>query len=199
MERAGKTVFEYTYGEYPTHEPVFGISMILFSMIPLIVPVVVLTIALHQKSRHHFLFFVGLIVSHLLAKVLKKIWKQPRPPGAFLTNHGMPSDHSMFMFFITTYVAWVLAKTPFLRRSSFFLSVSSMFVVSSTVGYSRLYLGVHTLEQVLVGALLGVVVGSVWFWGSMNFGLRSKGFSSAFDRFHGILHESFYSVKKSRK
>lgn len=199
MERAGKKVFEYTYGEYPVDDPVFGISMILVSLLPLIAPVVVLTIAIHQKSKHHFLFLMGLIVSHLLAKFLKKVWKQPRPAGAFLSNYGMPSDHSMFMFFITSYVTWSLARNPLLKSSGFVVTLLSMIVTSTVVGYSRLYLGVHTLEQVVVGGLLGVVVGSVWFWASDKLFLRSKLISKAFDSFHSCLQSTFYSTRGYKK
>lgn len=30
--------------------------------------------------------------------------------------------------------------------------------------YSRVYLGYHTIGQVLAGAGMGIVLGAVWFW-----------------------------------
>lgn len=39
-----------------------------------------------------------------------------------------------------------------------------MFCLAFLVGYSRIHLGVHTLEQVIIGSLIGSGLG--WMWGA---------------------------------
>ena len=43
--------------------------------------------------------------------------------------------------------------------------------------FARVYLGVHSLAQVTVGALLGLAIGIAWHWLAGVTALRSHGFS----------------------
>lgn len=42
--------------------------------------------------------------------------------------------------------------------------VSGAFIAAVLVAFSRVYLEYHTVEQVLVGALVGIFMGSTWFY-----------------------------------
>ena len=100
------------------------------------------------------------------------------------TTYGMPSDHSQFMSCLCIYITlWLSFES--LRGCSVTYSVCMsssvqryfaivvmwvvwVFVVSSRWVFSppvicRLYLGEHTLEQVVVGIGIGFAYGLTWY------------------------------------
>ena len=158
-----KQVFEFTYAEYPRDQPIFGLIMVIFSFIPQVLPIIVTTRYFTLKCNHHLFFFLGLVFSHLLAKSLKNIVKQSRPSGAFLSSYGMPSDHSQFLFFATSYLTLVVFSRANIQKSSAILTSTFMTIITLVVCYSRLYLGVHSLQQVVVGGIVGIVTGPIWY------------------------------------
>jgi dolichyldiphosphatase len=196
-----KKVFEFTYAEYPRDQPVFGLAMVLFSFIPQILPIIVMTRYMTSKCNHHLFFFLGLVFSHELAKLIKRTVKQPRPDGAFLSSYGMPSDHSQFLFFATTYVTCVLFSRANIKKSSAFISSVTMLSITLIVCYSRLFLGVHTWQQVLVGALLGIVTGPIWYKITTGYLLSKKLLVSTIDNLYQVVYNVFLGTvsKNSRK
>ena len=186
-----KKVFEFTYAEYPAMEPFKGLFMVLVSFIPHMIPLVVISRYLTLKCNHHLFFFLGLVASHELAKILKKIIKQPRPVGAPLSSYGMPSDHSQFVAFTTMYLVHVLITRPGLRKSALFVSAVLMCTMSIAVFYSRVYLNAHTTEQVVVGAILGVVTGSLWYQMTQKLFLKWTSVTKFFDRLYDVVYDLF--------
>ncbi len=95
------------------------------------------------------------ILGMWLTSVLKIAWHTPRPYWVEsevqgltrASGFGMPSGHAL----VSTAVWASLARIVRKLRVSW---VCGLIVLS--VGFSRLYLGVHTLAQVLVGILLGL-------------------------------------------
>jgi hypothetical protein len=82
----GKKIFEFTYVAYPTETPLVGLVMAILAFAPHVIPIIVFTRCITLKCFHHFWFFVGLVVSHGMAKVLKGVFKQPRPDGMLPTS-----------------------------------------------------------------------------------------------------------------
>lgn len=95
---------------------------------------------------------VLLAINALLNAYIKDVVQDPRPPlelrlddlvGA---SYGIPSGHAQIAVVIWLWLAWELRRTW-------------AWVVGTTIALgvmaSRLYLGVHDLEDVLVGAALG--------------------------------------------
>ena len=193
MHLGDKKVIEFTYGEYPRDDPYVGLILAFVSYTPIVSAIVVGTVTLTRRSWHHFCFFCGLVISHASATAIKKIWKQPRPAGAYLSNYGMPSDHSMFMCFITAYLISFMWDDSRLQRRSFHFSSLAIIALSALVCYSRIYLGVHTPEQVAVGVVLGIVLGRIWYDFSRSVLLRSIRLISAFETAHSALVSVFYA------
>lgn len=105
---------------------------------------------------------------------LKDVFDDPRPPGDIYAldlrvdkSYGMPSGHAQVAFALWLWLALEL-------RQRWFWPIAIVFALGVTL--SRLYLGVHDVEDVLTGAALGI--GSLfllrWF------------FSPAFDWWRGM-------------
>lgn len=116
------------------------------------------------------------MLNESLNKVLKSAIREPRP--VFRLNayneFGMPSNHSQFMSFFSTYaLLFVLVRMPQINALFTFhvgmerlwrlLIVATTWLGTLLVCYGRVYLQYHTVGQVLVGFIVGLVAGIVWF------------------------------------
>ena len=144
------------------------------------------------------MFFIGLVASHEFAKILKKVIKQPRPDGAPLSSYGMPSDHSQFVAFTAVYLFQVLVARQGIRKSALILTTLSMGLTCFAVFYSRLYLRAHTVEQVVVGALLGLITGRLWYWATTSQFLKWTKLTKFADRVYDKVYDLFLGTD-SRK
>lgn len=109
---------------------------------------------------------IAYIISGILAQVLKKLFHFPRPKAFFQEGvykhfldgvtytgwNSFPSGHSTSIFALATVLC--LNTKNILLRITFML-------IAFTIGYSRIYLGQHFLEDVVAGAVLGSVSGFV--------------------------------------
>ena len=103
---------------------------------------------------------LGLLLSTGLNLLLKEFFARERPDlGSLLTesSYSFPSGHAMInatLYLILLYYAWHQLKTPQIRiPAAFFLLAMPL-----AIGYSRIYLGVHYVSDVLGGFLLGSLV-----------------------------------------
>ncbi|MCS7134868.1 MAG: phosphatase PAP2 family protein [Candidatus Aenigmarchaeota archaeon] len=110
------------------------------------------------KRRYLQLFITLLltfILSYYLAELIKNIVKSPRPCVG-LTNcpqgYSFPSRHTLIAFALTT--AFMLETKNKILSSLF--AVTSIFI-----GALRVVTLAHRPEDVIVGAILGIIVGFV--------------------------------------
>ncbi len=92
--------------------------------------------------------------------------------GAFIngkksTSYGMPSGHSQFASLLTTYIVLNLLNATN-RKFPKHDILRGMFVVGAvimgvSVCLSRVIFGCHTQQQVLIGAFIGMILGT-WFY-----------------------------------
>ncbi len=97
--------------------------------------------------------FQTVIVTIVMLLVLLVIWKVLGNKGTFL-HGGIVSGHSAIGFCICTIIL-LMANNPFVA----FLAILMALIISQ----SRVEAGVHTLQEVLYGALLGIVLPVVLF------------------------------------
>lgn len=130
---------------------------------------------LYTRSAHVGYFIVGALTFNTAAKGLKKVIRQERPVVAVAgapkvkQTYGMPSTHSTSIAFFMTYI--LLTSEPLSFRSL------ATLVWGGAIMWSRVHLGYHTKEQVLVGAMIGLFGGLVWRWAWLNLATR-RGFAS---------------------
>lgn len=107
----------------------------------------------------------------MLNLALKNIFQRSRPifPQAFSveTGFGFPSGHTMIslaFYGVAAYIALTFIKS----RNWKVLTVTGALVISVLIGFSRLYLGVHYLTDVLAGWAAGglwlavCILGNYW-------------------------------------
>ena len=106
--------------------------------------------------------------AELLNLVLKLSFHRPRPEVAFvhLDTYSFPSGHAMIStaaYGALAYLAWSRLQTP---RARLALTAGTVLLVA-LICFSRLYLGVHYLSDVLGGAAAGA------FWLAVSIALQT--------------------------
>lgn len=121
---------------------------------------VVITIFLLIKKKKKltlvlWLMFGGSVVS---VYILKYAIHRPRPIGGMIeeTSFSFPSAHTVIAIFFYTFIAYLFWRGNS-NKTIKFLAFSFATVLIILIGFSRLYLGVHFLSDVLAGYLLGAV------------------------------------------
>jgi membrane-associated phospholipid phosphatase len=116
---------------------------------------------LPKKFRHylHWLFFgilPAVIISYFLTLVLKFVLKIPRPCEGFMcpTDYSFPSGHATVIFAAST-LLFFLSKD--VKLKIFYILFASL------VAASRIFLGFHRIEDVVVGAAIGVIIGLITY------------------------------------
>jgi len=117
------------------------------------------------------IFFVAIIFNILINFGLKVLMKNlsgsKRPvnePGNCGDSYGMPSGHSQFAWFFSTFwVLYIYYNNTFKNKTSNILSIVSLILLALIVSISRVYINCHTTNQVLIGGLIGIIIGCVSF------------------------------------
>jgi undecaprenyl-diphosphatase len=105
-----------------------------------------------------FLLSTGLV--HLIKRRVKRMRPVAHTEVRFLvpeTRHGsFPSGHTATTFALAAVVAW-----------HFPLWAVPLFLLAAAIGYSRVYVGVHFLSDVLAAAAIGIVSAAITFVGAV--------------------------------
>ncbi|XP_013382252.1 dolichyldiphosphatase 1 [Lingula anatina] len=158
-----------THVDYPEGD-IFGFLLACSSLLPVFILGSFFTLIIFRRDLHTICYFAGLILNESVNWVTKHIIKEPRPRARSVlhTEYGMPSSHSQFMWFFATYLVFFLfirvhRNNKFVDELWKYATLTFVFSLATAVGYSRIYLGYHTFRQVFWGAVLGAILGALWF------------------------------------
>jgi membrane-associated phospholipid phosphatase len=113
------------------------------------------------RGRDAALLGIALVGAQLLGWVLKAIFERPRPsfedPVATAGWFSFPSGHALSSIALYGALAYVFAgrRGPSWGR---ILGLGALALLVAAIGFSRLYLGVHYLTDVLAGYSAGVAL-----------------------------------------
>jgi undecaprenyl-diphosphatase len=118
-----------------------------------------------ESRRAAWLFVAVLLGGELLSEGLKLLFHRPRPHPFFGVaepfTYSFPSGHAFMS--VCFYGLLALYAAPRLRthaaRVILWIAVAA---IAAVVGFSRVYLGVHYLSDVIGGYALGVAWIAVW-------------------------------------
>ena len=129
----------------------------------LVVTSISVAIGLYLLWQRHFYWLWVLAASvgggSLLNRLLKYAFYRPRPhfddPILTLTSYSFPSGHTMAATVLYgTLAAYLFAKFPDWRARVLIILAASLLI--ALVGFSRIYLGVHYLSDVLAAMAEGL-------------------------------------------
>jgi membrane-associated phospholipid phosphatase len=143
----------------PTLVSVADVVTYLGNSVFLLVLVAGLMVALLRRNRVNDALLIGFAFAgaEVLNAMLKLAFHRPRPELAFvhLDTYSFPSGHATAATAVYTLLAWLAVR----RLGSWRLRLAVGFgaaVVIATVDFTRLYLGVHYLSDVLAGTAAGL-------------------------------------------
>ena len=161
--------FDETYILYNPRDPISVVSAYL-SLSPILILMFYLSWFLVTRELESLIIAGGQLANEVANKILKRVFRQSRPlilDGFELgPGYGMPSAHSQFVGFLTTYVGlrlWLRWENPRVTMRYKVLYTGIVAGFSLAVCCSRVYLGYHSWEQVIVGASLGLFNGAAFF------------------------------------
>ncbi|KAJ3708909.1 hypothetical protein LUZ61_012614 [Rhynchospora tenuis] len=111
---------------------------------------------------------MGLCINTWISIKLKKVLNHKRPTSDYKPDPGMPSSHAQNIFY-----GVVFANLSLLRwlGTSFSTVITDMLILlfGSYLSWLRISQKLHTVEQVIVGAILGSAFGFAWFFSWHSF------------------------------
>lgn len=161
--------FDQTYILYDPSDLV-SMACVHLSLLPVYVMVFYTSWFLITREIEPVIIVGGHLASEIANKIAKTILKEPRPDfhkgfgGSGSLSYGMPSAHSQFMgLFAGYYVCVCIFKLNHFSLLKKAMCCAVLVGSSSLVAFSRVYLLYHTPQQVLVGSILGLILGPLYF------------------------------------
>ena len=114
-------------------------------------------------------------LSEKYGEYLGLLGKIGRPDGAYncdfirngkkilSTSSGMPSGHSQVAWFMFGFLVNILYRANKTFNSNFLIFVILGSIISGCMSYSRVIINCHTIEQIIMGSIIGFIFGYYWY------------------------------------
>lgn len=112
-----------------------------------------------KQKKISLLVLINLISAFLINEITKSIFTRTRPVGIHLideTGYSFPSGHSMVALSFYGFITYMLFKQTKNKYNKILLLTTFSIIIIS-IGFSRIYLGVHYLTDVIGGFLLSII------------------------------------------
>ena len=114
-----------------------------------------------SKQKHYEAIFlnVSLFSAWWIMSLLKNVFERSRPAGEALTiaaGFSLPSGHAMLSMAFYGFLACLLLRQKNSSRARW--GAILLFIWVFLIGFSRIYLNVHYLSDVLAGFIFGLIL-----------------------------------------
>ncbi|KAI5684165.1 hypothetical protein M9H77_05393 [Catharanthus roseus] len=114
----------------------------------------------------------GSVINSVLSIILKKALNQERPVANLRSDPGMPSSHAQSISFAVVFA--ILSVVQWLGWNGSTAVLSGLFIaLGSYFSWLRVSQKLHTISQVVVGALVGTIFSIIWFWSWDSFVVKA--------------------------
>lgn len=117
-----------------------------------------LYLKLAKKTRYIFIFWLSTAGACVSGFLLKNVLAVPRPSDALYqtSSYSFPSLHTTGAVILYGLAAYVLCQETKKKQYKPWIKAAAVLIIIA-VAYSRLYLKVHYLSDVIGGAILGLM------------------------------------------
>jgi undecaprenyl-diphosphatase len=155
----------------PVNDSLLFVTTVLASTESFVFVLALLSLYVALKRSVAEGLFVAGSTAILLASVwlLKLFYAVPRPTDALVqaSGYAFPSGHASGVMFMAIVLEWYFRVVLQVKQLLLVRIILVLFVLA--VGYSRIYLQVHTLDQVLAGFVVGGTVGLLFAYFGRRF------------------------------
>ena len=119
----------------------------------------ILILVIMKNKKIPLYISLNLICAFITNQIAKLIFLRPRPIGINLieeSGFSYPSGHAMVSMAYFGFIAYLLYKRPKNKLTKSTLIIILILTIL-LIGFSRIYLGVHYLSDILGGFLLSIV------------------------------------------
>lgn len=118
----------------------------------------ILIILIFKRKHVGIIALISLVICSLVALIIKYIVKRPRPGFMLVevSGYSFPSAHAVMTLALFTVLTYYLLKYLKNRTLKVLLTILNVFIIL-LIGFSRIYLGVHYVSDVLAGYLISFV------------------------------------------
>ena len=145
---------------HPLAIKIFNIITLLGESWTIIIFVLITSITLYTANKKWQIIGLWLTVGGsvgftFLAKIF---FDRPRPISALIieTSPSFPSAHAAVAISFYGFILYLLFKKMNKKRDQILVALFGLILIA-LIGFSRLYLGVHYLSDVLIGYLVGLL------------------------------------------
>ncbi|KAF8248822.1 PAP2-domain-containing protein, partial [Wilcoxina mikolae CBS 423.85] len=143
------------------------------ALLPQALMIVYVTTLFCTRELECILMLSGQLFCEAINFALKRAVREERPKRIHGKGYGMPSSHAQFSAFFFLYLGLLLVRRGLggkemqrWKRKGYMAAAG---VGSVAVAMSRVYLNYHTVRQVVVGYMAGLVCAVAWYavtaWG----------------------------------
>lgn len=118
-----------------------------------------LLIIILKNKKTSLYISMNLVCAFITSQIAKLIFTRERPLGINLieeSGFSYPSGHSMVSMAYYGFIAYLIYKN-YNHKSNKIILISLLILTIILIGFSRIYLGVHYLSDVIGGFLLAIV------------------------------------------